>query len=234
LHHRSRTALRGDRPDDGARLGPVPCPVNPRPRRLGPLGKGFEIEIEVGERLVLDVARKGPQRFPVVDRADRHLPPLTEKACRVPQGAAELGILQRLASVAIERAGGLGVRAHVGAVIGRSDVVVGRFLCISAHEVDASTSARCIARTLEPRRLSRPLICIRQLASADTTAPTPASSMASTLSSTIATEISGYLTVEKPPKPPQASAFDSSTSSAPRTRESRRRGSLFTPSSRSA
>src|SRR5215207_7851357 len=96
-----------------------------------------------------------------------------------------------------------------------------------AQDVDARSSARCITRTLDPLRDNLPPICIKQLASPDTTASTPARSMASIFSSRIATEISGYLTENVPPKPQQASAFWSSTNSAPRTFLISVLGSLF-------
>src|SRR5207248_6902852 len=96
----------------------------------------------------------------------------------------------------------------------------------TAYSLEASNSAKCIARTVEFLRANLPPICIKQLASADTTARTSAFSIASILLSRIATEISGYYTEKVPQKPQQVSAFDNSTNSAPRTLRIRWRGSL--------
>src|SRR5207253_4962001 len=66
------------------------------------------------------------------------------------------------------------------------------------HSCEANISARCIVFTFEPSRDNRPPICIRQLASPDTTALTSAFSIASILLSTIPAELSGNSTENVP------------------------------------
>src|SRR6266550_8314159 len=202
LHHRPGATPLGDRADEVARFGCIARPMHPCAGALGVRRELLEVAIQVLERLVLDRAGPVACTLPVRHRGEGRPPPLAEQRRRLAQSTTQLAVGQRGACVALE------------------------------GHLDANTSARCMARTIEPRRDSRPAICIRQLASPDTTASTPARSMASTFSSRMATEISGYFTENVPPKPQHASAFGSSTSSAPVTRRSSLRGSSLIPRSR--
>src|SRR5207253_5012457 len=155
----------GDSRNDVTGLDGVTRPVHARAGALGVRDELLQIAVQVQQRLVLDGAGPIAGVLPIRHVRDRRPPPLAEQGRGVTQRAPQLAVGQRRARVPVE-----------------------------AHVVAASTSARCRARTADPRRDSRPPICIRQLASPETTASTSARSIASTFSSRIATEISGYLT----------------------------------------
>src|SRR3989442_3609482 len=198
LHDRAGAPSLGDSRNDVTVLGGVARPMHARAGALGVRDELLQIAVQVQQRLVLDGAGPIAGVLPIRHVRDRRPPPLAEQGRGVTQRAPQLAVGQGRARVAVE-----------------------------AHVVAASTSARCRARTADPRRDSPPAICITQLASPETTASTPARPIASTFSSRIATEISGYFTEKVPPKPQHVSALagGSSTNSAPRTWCSSRRGS---------
>ena len=69
----------------------------------------------------------------------------------------------------------------------------------------------------EPRRASRPPICMRHDPSTAVTTEAPVDSIAAHLSSHIAVEVAAFFTENVPPKPQHSSARGSSHSSSPRT-----------------
>lgn len=113
------------------------------------------------QRLVLDGTGAISGTFPIGHARHRLSASLTEQCGSPAQRAPELDVRQRGSRVSVEGLGGENSLRHM------------------RQAVDARTSARCIALTPEPRRDRRPPICMRQLASAETTTSTPAPSIAS-------------------------------------------------------
>src|SRR5260370_28194340 len=93
----------------------------------------------------------------------------------------------------------------------------------------SSTSARCSARTLLPRRRRHPAMFIRQPASVATTMSAPVFSMKAALSCTIAPLIPGKRTEKDPPKPQHSSLRSKGTYSKSLTLRKSRSGSACRP-----
>src|SRR6185503_6157185 len=120
--------------------------MNLRSATLGVAHKLFEIAIEMQQHLIFDRSRLRAQRFPIRKTRSGFPAAFAEKRSGVFQCAAELRVGQCRLRVLTESLASQG-----------------------AHLL-ANNSARCIARTFEPLRDKRPPICIKQLASPETTA----------------------------------------------------------------
>ena len=163
---------------------------------------GLEVDeqpVERAERVVLDRGAGVAELLPVGHLGDRLRPLRADRRRRVQHVGANLPVRERLARAARERLGGRprGRLAH-----------------------DARTSARCTARTGEPRRRRPPPMCSRQEASHAHTASAPLARTLSSFASSIAAETSAFLTAKVPPKPQHSSA----SGQRRRARGRRRRG----------
>ena len=157
--NRARTAIASEFADDRVCFGRINRPVDHRAALLGVRDERLEIAIQVQQRFVFDCARVSAQIFPVAQSGRGFESLFAEQRRRVTKGAAQLNVRQ------------CGLR-----------ILAKRFAAEVIHESvvrEASNSARCMTFTLDPLRESRPPICIKQLASPDTTACTPERSIAS-------------------------------------------------------
>lgn len=161
LHDHARTTLLRDAADDVAGLSRIARPVYLGAGALRIRTELLEVAVEVQQRLVLDGTGAISGTFPIGHARHRLSASLTEQCGSPAQRAPELDVRQRGSRVSVEGLGGENSLRHM------------------RQAVDARTSARCIALTPEPRRDRRPPICMRQLASAETTTSTPAPSIAS-------------------------------------------------------
>src|SRR3990170_5297741 len=218
--------LLAERENNGAGVGCGRRVVH-RSAALGHLALiGIEIEIEMGERVVLDGAGFLAERVELGQLRSRRFA-LDDEAA--------LDVLERLLQRSVgERMGGVGLevlpsvfhrlalpqRPCRGAAMAGSSVM------------PASTSATWRTSTSARSRASLPAICIRQPRSPASTVEAPVPTMSRTLASRMAVEMSGYLTAKVPPKPQQTSLSLSSTSDSPSTLASSRRGASRTWSSR--
>ena len=185
---------------------------------------GLEIEVEMGERVILDRARAVAQRLEFGQPRDRGRAPADEIARegRVrPAGARRSAPRATFSLKCAEVATSL---------IGARSVWLSPIAGPSA--MPARISATWRALTAEPSRCSLPAMFKRQPRSPASTVSALAPRMSSAFRETIAFESSPYLVANRPPKPQQVSASSSSTSVRPSTPASSRRGCALTPSSR--
>ena len=157
---------------------------------------GLEVEVEMGERVVLDVARRVAQRLELGQRLDRLRRACSMKPARTwpaPSGAAR----RRARAVAFSLKAGevTSISARAGSPIGGASVMPGQHLGdVPALHRRALRAAAC-----------RPCSC-RQPRSPASSVSAPAAAIAAVFFSTMALEMSGYLTQNVPPKPQQTSA----------------------------
>src|SRR3954468_13410143 len=219
---------------DGAGLGGVAGPVD-LAAALADLGlERLEVEVEVGQRVVLDRHRQVAEPL--------ELGQALGGAGAAPDPAG-LDLGQRLLQRRVgDRARGVAPELERGRVRGRAHVAGSPIAGVprpppsprtaGVPRSPASTSATCRTCTGEPWRLSLPAMLSRQPRSPASTRAAPVRAMSAVLSATILVETSGYLTQKVPPKPQQTSGAAISASSRPRTLARRRRGWRFTLSSR--
>ena len=182
----------------------------------------FEVEIEMGERVVLDRASLLAQRLEFRQTLDRLLPGAPETRCAPARAHAATSDCPAR-------------RGHWPGRRGWS-AALSRFRCTDRrHRRRPSRPAprrHAAPRPGTPRRVSLPAMFNRHPRSPASTASAPVAAMSAALSPTILSEISGYLTQNVPPKPQHSSAPGNSRSSSPPTVDSSRRGCALTPSSR--
>src|SRR5712672_415051 len=188
---------------------------------------GFEIEVEMGQRMVLDVARRVAQRVEL-GQLVRHLAPAGDEV--------HLDEFERVLQIAIgERRLGVLLEAWRGRDVGHGRGPVARrggAPIAGSAVMPASTSATWRTSIALPSRCSLPAMFIRQPRSPAISMPAPLAATLAAFLATIAFEMSGYLTQKVPPKPQHTSGSRISVSVSPRTVPSSRRGWTRTPSSR--
>src|SRR6185437_15139479 len=138
----------------------------------------LEVEVEVGERVVLDVARTVAQRLELGQPFCRLPAPLREADFQLAERVLQIGVTQRIVRIVLEVACG---RLHQ------------RFSPMAASSpMSASTSATWRTFTARPSRCSLPAMFIRQPRSPASSVPAPVAAMSPVFSPTMALEISGY------------------------------------------
>src|SRR5690606_3871921 len=177
-----------------------------------------EIEVEIGQRVVLDGARAFTQRLELGQRLGGLGALVDEAGAHVAQRLPQLLVGERLVCVFLEGGGGdqHGYLPPIGAV----------------SVMPASTSATWRTSVAAPCRFSLPAMFIRQPRSPASSMSALEVAMLAVFFSTISLEISEYLTQNVPPKPQHTSASGISFSASPSTEASNARGWLRTPSSR--
>src|SRR5262249_1124625 len=181
----------------------------------------LEVEVEVGERMVLDVARAIAQRLELGQPLRRLAPALGEADLQLGERILQVGVDQRGVRIVLEVVGG---RLHQRPP---SVSPVAALLPMSA-----GTSATWRTGLARPPRWSLPAMFIRQPRSPANRVSAPAAAMSLVFSPTMALEISGYFTQKVPPKPQHTSGDFISRRLSPSTEASSRRGWSLTPSSR--
>src|SRR5690606_31135731 len=173
----------------------------------------LEIEIEMRQRVVLDVARGIAQRFEFRQFSSGLGAPLDEIAPDMAECALQLRILERRFRMLGEPVAG---RLHHATPFRRCVSRAGSPIA-GASPIPASSSATWKQRTGEPSRLSLPAILRRQPRSHEASVPAPVSITSAALRVTMPSEIAGYLTQNVPPNPQQACGSASATDVRPRT-----------------
>src|SRR5262249_35646649 len=183
--------------------------------------EALEIDVEVVEDMVLDVARMVAQRLELREPRRGGRAPFHEVLLHMDERPLQLGI--------IERAPGVVLEAAAGGVLHQSvfDSPLGGTPVMPASP--SATWRTAIGRT---SRFSLPAMLSRQPRSPASRVPAPVAAMSAVFSLTILSEIAGYLTQNVPPKPQQISAPGNSASRRPSTVASSLRGCCLTPSSR--
>src|SRR5271167_1179629 len=192
--------------------------------RLGHLALvGLEIEVEMGEGVILDRPRAVAQRVELRQALDGGGAAADEVA-RMQQRALQALIVERLVHVFLEMrgrdGGGHGFALSAASPIGGSAVS------------PASTSATWRTFTARPSRCILPAMLIRQPRSPASSVSAPLAATLALFWPTIASDNSPYLTANVPPKPQHTSASGKSTRRNPSTLASNLRGWLITPISR--
>ena len=172
---------------------------------------GFEIEVEVGKRVVLDIARTIAQRLELGQLVGDFLAPGDEIDLDEFQRALQVGVGERVARIFLE-AWRCRERAHAAGSCSSAD-----------RPIAGSTSC---PREL-PQRDARRSPCLRAAAcrpcSSDSrgrpraACRAPVAAMFAAFFSTMALEISGYFTQNVPPKPQHTSESRISTRRTPCT-----------------
>ena len=169
---------------------------------------GLEIEVEMRQRVVLDVARAVAQRLELRQRVDR-LRALVDEAARAHGRAPSAAAASASAPVAFSLKAARCVMRHARVSALRADRRRRRS-CRPAPR------RRGAPRRGEPSRFSLPAMFIRQPRSPASSVSAPVAAMCvGLLASTMALEMSGYFTQNVPPKPQQTSAPCISISSRP-------------------
>src|SRR5215469_872585 len=181
--------------------------------------EGFEIEIEMRQRVLLDRHRLLAQLLPFGQLRHRVRAALGESAAQIDHRALQIGIAERMVRVGLEGAAGC---LHVPSPGSPS----------AGPATPASTSATCRTLVRSPARSSLPAMLSRQPMSPASKVSAPAARMLPVFSSTILSEMSPYLIAKVPPKPQQTSQSRISFSVNPATLASSWRGCALTPSSR--
>src|SRR5690348_11643938 len=218
--------------------------VAARRRDLGFVG--FEVEVEMRERVVLDVARGIAQRIELGEPVDHVAPALDQVHLDELERVLQLRIGERRVSVLLEArrgrdvghdaapgAGGglVGVAGRgAGSAGGDAGSAGGAAPIAGASVIPASTSATWRTSIALPSRCNLPAMFIRQPRSPATSMPAPVAATFAAFLPTIALEMSGYLTQKVPPNPQHTSASRISVRVSPRTLPSSLRGWARTPS----
>ncbi len=111
LGHGPRPRGPADAEDDVPRLRRIAGEMHLPAGRRDLLLVALEVEVEMGERMVLDVPRRIPQRLELRQPPDRALPPVDEPPLDVPQRPLELPVGKGRGGVLLEGGGG-GVGGH--------------------------------------------------------------------------------------------------------------------------
>src|SRR5262249_567538 len=188
---------------------------------------GLEIQVEMRERVVLDVARRVAQRIEL-GQPVRHLAPARDEVdLNEFERVLQLGVGERRPRIVLGGGGGRGGgQEGVGSWGWVGGPIAGSVI------IPASTSATCRTSTVLPSRWSLPAMFMRQPRSPAIRRSAPVAATLAAFLPTMALEMLGYLTQKVPPKPQHTSASRMSLSTSPRTEPSRRRGCTRTPSSR--
>src|SRR5476649_593676 len=232
-HHRLRlgdgacTHALAEIGDDASRIGGGRCPMNVAAQADHLALELLEVEIEIGERVVLDVARTVAQRLEFRQALGCLAPALGEADLEHGQRVLEVGIRQRAVDVALEVVGGGFHQRFTASGSPPSGSPIA-----AIEPMSASTSATCRTCTVLPSRCSLPAMFIRQPRSPANKVPAPVAAISADFSPTMAFDISGYFTQKVPPKPQQTSGVFISLMRSPSTDPSSWRGCAFTPSSR--
>ena len=169
----------------------------------------------MGERVVLDVARRVAERL---ELGQRRRPPSARLSMKAGADVAErllqMRVGERVPGVLLEARrgdvhGALSRRSPIGGVVGHAGEHLGDVPRLDRRCPGAAACRPCSSGSRDRRRAA----CRRRW---------PRSPRSS--SSTMALEMSGYLTQNVPPKPQQTSASGSSSSFSPATESSSRRG----------
>src|SRR6185437_5119723 len=181
--------------------------------------EGFEIEVEMRQRVLLDGHRLLAQLLPFGQLRHRVGAALGKASAQIDHRALQIGIAERMARVGFEGAAG---RLHAPPSGSPS----------AGPATPASTSAMCRTLVRSPARSSLPAMLSRQPMSPASSVSAPEARMLPVFSSTILSEMSPYLIAKVPPKPQQTSQSRISLSVRPATLASSLRGCALTPSSR--
>ena len=217
LDHLAGVVRLDDVGDDRVGLCRVDRPVHHAAGRGDPLLQLLQQFGQAGEDGVLDRRAGQPQVFPVGQLSDR-------AQSLVPDRHGGPGEVGPLLGIGERRPRGDRERRHPEER---------RMAHRASAFVEARISARCSTRTGAPWRDSSPPMCIRQDVSAEVSTSAPVASTSATLSCPMAVEVSGFLTLNVPPKPQHSCGCVSGRSSMPSTAASSRCGRSPMCSSRS-
>src|SRR4029077_15726186 len=151
------------------RLG-IGAPMHLAPARLDIVGEALEIEIEIGERVILDSLRGGAQGLELRHALHRRGAPGDEGIVHPGQRLLQIGIAQRQLRLVVELEGR------------RSQHPFDPSPMAGPSVMPASTSATWRAFTLAPRRPSLPAMFRRQPRSPASSVPAPVFSISSAFS----------------------------------------------------
>src|SRR5262245_27849140 len=171
----------------------------------------FEIDVEILQHMVLDVAGTIAQRLELRQARRGSRAPLHEVLLHMAERALQLRV--------IERALGILLEAMAGGVLHQPDSPIA-----GPSAIPASTSATWRTAIGRPSRWSLPAMLSRQPRSPASRVPAPVAAMSAVFSLTILSEMAGYLMQKVPPKPQQISAPGNSASRRPSTVASNVRG----------
>src|SRR5262245_28877949 len=180
----------------------------------------LEIEIEMGERVVLDRPRLIAERLELRQPVARHETFVDEAARHVLERPLQLRIMERPRGILLEFAAARLHQAGSPPPMGGPPVS------------PASTSAMWRTSMRDPSRDSLPAMFIRHPRSPASSTSAPLAVTLAIFFFTMSLEISGYLTQKVPPKPQHTSASFISATVSPLTSASSRRGWLRMSSSR--
>ena len=212
-----------DRQDDAARLLRVAGEMHVPARCRHLLLISLEIEVEMLQGVVFDVARRVPQGLEFRQPFGRLLPLVDEALLDVPQRLLELRVAERARGILLEIRRGA-VNAHRTWSFRHSDR---RFV---RHSGENFRDVAHVDRTAVAGEFARHVEKASEIARKQRRAPVSTTLRA--FASTIAPEMSLYFTAKVPPKPQHTSLSSSSTSVRPSTLARSLRGWLRTPSSR--
>src|SRR5262249_49449233 len=225
--HEFRVHRATDLEDDRARIGRRDGVVHMPALRDHPPLILLEIEIEVRQGVILDVACRIAQRVEFRQLVGNLFAAPDEIGLENLQRLLELAIRKRGVRVLLEARRCRGLAHDAPAVC-----CLGGAAMAGSPVIPASTSATCRTSMPAPSRARLPAMFIRQPRSPANSVPAPLARALATFLATMTLEISGYLTQNVPPNPQQTSASCISVRVNPATVASSLRGCAFTPSSR--